>query len=292
MHPLFLVIATACNSDKPSTAPTQPTETTETAETTETTETTEPTEPTKPTKPTEPKKEPASPWGLLRCPEPPADALTFAAGTHHVDRVFVREGSVYFAFDSGVQLVATRVSYVHETSCKEERDGWEFSYTGDNEILHMTDPIKLGWLVGDFMFRVVFTAPTTVAAELLGASLDNGGHLANDKFPAHQMMLGWHDGEAFRQVYSLPDGMTRSTVCFDQFSRTHMVMTGLFEPLDGPYTTNKHTTLTQPIWFKLEAWATDTGPDEDARHRSCMLNAVSGGDEETAEAWLGEVFAE
>ncbi len=247
-----------------------------------------PTEPTTQTEPTEP-TEPTSPWGLERCPGPPADAATFETGTVHVDRVFVEDEPDDSAFGSRFSIVINGVSYIYETAaCYEEIEYWSSS---SRELLPITEPIRQGERVGDYFFKLAFSAPTATVSELLGTFPDQGGHLYNKKFPDHQLMIGWHDGEAYRMVYSLPDGLTRTTVCIDQFTRTRLVLTGLFEPLDGPYTTNHHTTLTHPIWFKVDAWATHAGPDKTTIHRSCMLNAVDGEDEPTVE-WLDTIFAE
>ncbi len=184
----------------------------------------------------------------------------------------------------GMVLILTGVSYVAEDHCINLTE--YFDSTEYGSVWLLTDPIKNGERVGDYLFKLNLTIPGASLSDYIGEFTDGGGHTANPSFSAHQLMLGWHDGEKYHHVYSLPDGMTKSTVCVESFSREHMKLTVLFDPLDGPFTTNHHTQLHQPIFFTADIWATNMGPDEATRNRSCMMNVADGS------KTLDEIFAE
>ncbi len=75
-------------------------------------------------------------------------------------------------------------------------------------------------------------------------------------------------------VNSLPNGWTESKVCVGFISPDYLYLTVLWDPKDGPYTTNDFVRTDRPIWFDMEIWPTggsDPSDPEGSKHRSCAL---------------------
>ena len=208
---------------------------------------------TTPTEPTEP-TEPTGRTHAYSCSAPPADAITFSGGTVHADQLFTQDEPQ--SMPAGWTLLVTGASYTHADSCEtlvEDQALWR--------------PIKEGDRVGDYLFEVMLTVPGTDKSAYLGEHADNGGHVANPSFSAHWSRIGWHDGDQYHWVDSLPHGWTNSTVCVGDVGVDYIYLTVLFDPRGGPYETNLRNPLSQPIWFDVEITATGVDP------RSCFVTA-------------------
>ncbi|MCK6504716.1 hypothetical protein L6R53_15140 [Myxococcota bacterium] len=164
----------------------------------------------------------------------------------------------------GYELRATGVSYEDTVPCKE----WQYYLNQDWRF-----PVKRGEQPGHYIFEVSLTIPADDIKDILGEHDDGGAFLFNPRFAANQVYIGWHDGESYHWVDSLPQGWTDSKVCIEAVSVDHLKATVLFDPLDGPYTRNEHNNLQQPIWFELEAWA--TGFDSYKYPHTCLATVWS-----------------
>ena len=199
---------------------------------------------------------PPDPLVTRRCPAAPADALTFHTGSIVAQQSFVRDGNG--SLGRGYVLLATGLSYIDSVECKD----WH-AYTDQDWKF----PVKRGERTGEYLFELALTVPGDELQDYLGLHDDGGAFLFNPDFAANQVQIGWHDGEDYHWVETLPQGWTDTKVCIDSLTADHIRATVLFDPLEGPYSRNERNLLLQPIWFELEAWA--TGDDLSKTKHSC-----------------------
>ena len=215
---------------------------------------------------------PSEPVPTYDCPAPPKDAWIFHAGTLVSDQVYYRTEEN----GDGWQVIVTGISYVHEQAC---RDLVEYN--------KFERPVKEGDRPGDFLFELAMSVPGAGPTDWLGEHDSGNGYMLNPSFPAHHLKIGWRDApdQDYHFVQALPFGWTESTICVGYLSPDRLYLTVLWDPVEGPYRTNLHTSIDHPIWFDMEIWPTSDGwGDYDpvyGAHRSCALTA-----------WVGDVSEE
>lgn len=193
------------------------------------------------------------------CPDPPDDAITFTAGTHQADWIFYRDPDGR----RGFHVISTGLSYRHDRACED--------ILPDMQILH---DVKDGKQPGEYTFQLVATLPGTQVEHWLGEFPMNDGHIWSH-IPAHLLKLGWNDGDGYQWVFSMPNGWTQSTLCVEAVSPDYLKLTMLWDPLDGPFTTNHHTQVHQPIFFELHAGGYQAGSLDEPRW-SCHSSGFAG----------------
>ncbi|NOY25597.1 MAG: hypothetical protein GXP62_06960 [Oligoflexia bacterium] len=178
------------------------------------------------------------------CPPPPDDAIVFHMGTLQGDQVF------YIGDDGrdGWHMALSGISYVRDEACA---DLFVDSVMGSE--------IKAGDRPGEYTAELIVSLPGTGVDDWLGEFPANYGYLWSD-MPAHQAKIGWNDGSGYQWVVTLPNGWTKSTVCVGAVSPDYVYLTFLWDPIDGPFTTNEHTQVHQPIWFDAEMWSYNRDP--------------------------------
>lgn len=199
------------------------------------------------------------PVPTVDCPPPPDDAITFELGTFLGDQIFYRtdEGR------EGYYLALSGLSYVHEQPCNELL-----------ENMAMFQEVKSGERPGEYTVELMLDIPGPPPHQWLGEHPMHDGHLFSS-MSAHTAKLGWNNGEGYQWVHALPNGWTQSTVCIGTISPDYVYLTFLWDPVDGPFTTNEHTQVHHPIWFKAELWSYWSDPIYDA-HRGCASDTWVG----------------
>ena len=171
---------------------------------------------------------------------------------------------------SGWYVAVSGLSYVHHQACQDIY-----------RLNTLLEEVKSGARPGEYLFELVLSIPGTRIGDWLGEHGSGNGHLWNREFAAHQLKVGWRDDEDYHVVSSLPWGWTQSTICVGSITPDYLYLTVLWDPVDGPFTTNHHTQLHQPIWFDMEIWPTGEYDPVYGSHRSCALTGWVNTDQDT-----------
>ncbi len=210
---------------------------------------------------------PLRPIPTYDCPPPPDDAITFTIGTMQADQIFYHYfGPVDNDEFQGWHMAISGISYVRDEYC--------------HNILHRQEQfndIKAGEQPGEYTVELLFSLPGDSVEDWLGEFPMNDGHLWSH-LPAHVAKIGWNDTDHYQWVNTLPNGWTGSTLCIGTVSPDYVHLTFLWDPLDGPFTTNQFTQVHQPIFFDATVWRYGTEPELGIQ-RVCSSTAWMGVEE-------------
>ncbi len=206
------------------------------------------------------------------CPAPPEDAVRIQLGTVLAHQGFY-SGTPHIGATSWDPNETSYVPILYPFYALKLRG---LSYTdGDSCALLDTDhlyylDVRRGTIVNQYDIDLQLTIPGDSVDDFLGEHGDGGGHMVRPDRAAHQLNFGWHDGQHYHWVNSLPYGWTRSTVCIGELSPEFTYLTILFDPSDGPYMTNVRNRWTRPLF--IEARLVGTGLEEGVAPLDCKKN--------------------